>query len=82
MQEYEADRWRIISGKVGNGFSAVACKDKALEMDTTDWDDGAVGYARRNSFTTATTLVPQPPVDSTLTTRDVPPPSSSLHHEA
>ncbi len=34
MQEYEDDRWRIISGKVGNGFSATACKDKAAEIDT------------------------------------------------
>jgi hypothetical protein len=32
MQEYEDDRWRIISGKVGNGFSATACKDKATEL--------------------------------------------------
>jgi len=36
MQEYENDRWRIISGKVGNGFSASACKDKASELT----DDG------------------------------------------
>ncbi|KAK4504542.1 hypothetical protein PRZ48_005458 [Zasmidium cellare] len=32
IQEYETDRWRIISSKVGNGFSATACKDKALEL--------------------------------------------------
>ncbi|EME83480.1 uncharacterized protein MYCFIDRAFT_112048, partial [Pseudocercospora fijiensis CIRAD86] len=32
MQEYDNDRWRIISGKVGNGFSASACKEKALEI--------------------------------------------------
>ncbi|KAK5165686.1 uncharacterized protein LTR77_008608 [Saxophila tyrrhenica] len=34
MQEYEDDRWRIISGKVGSGFSAAACKDKAAEIGT------------------------------------------------
>lgn len=33
MEEYENDRWRIISGKVGNGFSAAACKDKATELE-------------------------------------------------
>ncbi|KAK3676603.1 hypothetical protein LTR78_003377 [Recurvomyces mirabilis] len=33
MQEYEEDRWRIISSKIGNGFSAAACRDKAAEVD-------------------------------------------------
>ncbi|KAF2481395.1 hypothetical protein BDY17DRAFT_301272 [Neohortaea acidophila] len=32
MHEYEADRWRIISAKVGNGFSAAACREKAMEV--------------------------------------------------
>lgn len=32
MQEYENDRWRIISSKVGAGFSPTACKDKAEEL--------------------------------------------------
>ena len=32
MQDYESDRWRIISTKVGNGFSAAACKAKAAEL--------------------------------------------------
>ncbi|KAK4626500.1 hypothetical protein CLAFUW4_04254 [Fulvia fulva] len=36
IQEYDNDRWRIISGKVGNGFSAAACKEKALEMQLED----------------------------------------------
>ena len=35
MTEYEADRWRIIAGKVGNGFTPVACRDKARE-----WEEG------------------------------------------
>ncbi|PPJ56724.1 hypothetical protein CBER1_11179 [Cercospora berteroae] len=39
MQEYEADRWRIISGKVGNGFSATACKEKAMELDAPEMED-------------------------------------------
>jgi hypothetical protein len=34
MEEYDNDKWRIISGKVGNGFSAAACKDKATELET------------------------------------------------
>lgn len=33
MQEYENDRWRIISSKVGSGFTPVACRDKASELD-------------------------------------------------
>lgn len=33
MQEYENDRWRIISSKVGSGFSPAACRDKAAEID-------------------------------------------------
>jgi hypothetical protein len=32
MREYENDRWRIISTKVGSGFSPVACKEKAVEI--------------------------------------------------
>lgn len=32
-EEYENDRWRIISGKVGNGFSAAACRDKIAELN-------------------------------------------------
>lgn len=33
MQEYENDRWRIISSKVGSGFSPAACRDKSSELD-------------------------------------------------
>lgn len=33
IAEYENERWRIISSKVGNGFSAIACHDKALELE-------------------------------------------------
>ncbi len=36
IREYENDRWRIISSKVGNGFSPAACKDKAVELDDVD----------------------------------------------
>ncbi|KAK4543326.1 hypothetical protein LTR36_005685 [Oleoguttula mirabilis] len=36
VEEYDNERWRIISGKVGNGFSAAACKEKAAELDTAD----------------------------------------------
>ncbi|KAE9973505.1 hypothetical protein BLS_003567 [Venturia inaequalis] len=32
MREYETDRWRIISTKVGSGFSPAACKEKAMEI--------------------------------------------------
>lgn len=33
VQEYENDRWRIISSKVGSGFSPAACREKASEID-------------------------------------------------
>ncbi|KAK3633784.1 hypothetical protein LTR22_019968 [Elasticomyces elasticus] len=32
VDEYETDRWRIISDKVGNGFSAAACSKKAVSL--------------------------------------------------
>ncbi|KAI9041212.1 SANT/Myb-like DNA-binding domain-containing protein [Aspergillus affinis] len=33
MQEYENDRWRIIAGKVGNGFTPAACREKATQLE-------------------------------------------------
>lgn len=33
MQEYENDKWRIISAKVGSGFSPAACRDKIAELN-------------------------------------------------
>lgn len=36
MREYEEDRWRIVAGKVGNGFSAAACRDKAGDLEKED----------------------------------------------
>ncbi|KJY00772.1 hypothetical protein TI39_contig313g00009 [Zymoseptoria brevis] len=36
IQEYDNDRWRIISTKVGNGFSAGACREKALDLEVED----------------------------------------------
>ncbi|PLB45657.1 hypothetical protein P170DRAFT_365268 [Aspergillus steynii IBT 23096] len=33
MHEYENDRWRIIAGKVGNGFTPAACREKATQID-------------------------------------------------
>jgi hypothetical protein len=33
LQEYECDRWQVVSAKVGNGFSAAACEDKAAELN-------------------------------------------------
>ena len=36
MQEYENDRWRIISSKVGSGFSPTACKDKAEQLEAVE----------------------------------------------
>ncbi|KAF2469033.1 uncharacterized protein BDR25DRAFT_50675 [Lindgomyces ingoldianus] len=39
MQEYENDRWRIISSKVGSGFSPAACRDKAAELDVVEVEE-------------------------------------------
>ena len=39
MQDYEADRWRIVSTKVGVGFSAAACKAKAAELHPDVYED-------------------------------------------
>lgn len=36
MREYDNDKWRIISTKVGSGFSPAACKDKASELAAID----------------------------------------------
>ena len=33
IHDYDNDRWRIISSKVGNGFSAAACRDKASQLE-------------------------------------------------
>ncbi|KAG9667897.1 hypothetical protein KCU99_g5529, partial [Aureobasidium melanogenum] len=43
MQDYDNDRWRFISSKVGSGFSAAACKAKAEEIEAEDMreDHGA-----------------------------------------
>ncbi|ORY08673.1 hypothetical protein BCR34DRAFT_603429 [Clohesyomyces aquaticus] len=47
MQEYENDRWRIISSKVGSGFSPAACRDKAAELDMPDAEeDDQGGYTQ------------------------------------
>jgi len=39
MQEYENDRWRIIASKVGSGFSPVACRDKAQEIEAIEAEE-------------------------------------------
>lgn len=33
IQEYENDRWRIIAGKVGNGFTPAACRERASQLE-------------------------------------------------
>lgn len=47
MQDYDNDRWRFVSSKVGNGFSAAACKAKAEEMEAEAMvaDDGALSVS-------------------------------------
>ncbi|KAK3623650.1 hypothetical protein LTR22_024307 [Elasticomyces elasticus] len=36
VDEYETDRWRIISNKVGNGFSAKTCREKVVSLAQLD----------------------------------------------
>lgn len=33
IHEYESERWRVVSTKVGHGFSAAACRMKAEELE-------------------------------------------------
>ncbi|KAF2857229.1 hypothetical protein K470DRAFT_223787 [Piedraia hortae CBS 480.64] len=47
IMEYEQDKWRIISGKVGTGFSAVACKDKAEELEAEAMQDQQRGLMQQ-----------------------------------
>ncbi|KAF2737717.1 hypothetical protein EJ04DRAFT_95585 [Polyplosphaeria fusca] len=39
MQEYENDRWRIISSKVGSGFSPAACREKASDIEAIEAEE-------------------------------------------
>ncbi|CAL5870137.1 uncharacterized protein PFLUO_LOCUS4372 [Penicillium psychrofluorescens] len=32
VDEYENDQWRIIAGKVGNGYTPAACREKASQF--------------------------------------------------
>ncbi|KAE8157383.1 hypothetical protein BDV40DRAFT_292741 [Aspergillus tamarii] len=34
IHEYENDRWRIIAGKVGNGFTPAACRERASQLES------------------------------------------------
>jgi hypothetical protein len=43
IREYENDRWRIISTKVGSGFSPAACKEKATEISGESIDNEGSG---------------------------------------
>ncbi|PSN65129.1 hypothetical protein BS50DRAFT_645159, partial [Corynespora cassiicola Philippines] len=55
MQDYENDRWRIISAKVGSGFSPAACRDKAMELE-----EGVVEEEEEQSGYTQAQLGPGP----------------------
>lgn len=47
MRDYENDRWRIISSKVGSGFTPAACREKAAELDTLE----EVGEEEESGYT-------------------------------
>jgi len=61
VQEYDNERWRIISGKVGNGFSAAACREKALDLGVEDNETELYGTS------TATDVLPQSRESMSLT---------------
>ena len=56
MHEYETDRWRIIASKVGQGFSATACREKASELE----EEAEAGGEEEESGYTQTQLAPGP----------------------
>jgi hypothetical protein len=59
MQEYENDRWRIISSKVGSGFSPAACRDKAQEIEAIEAEEEEQsGYTQEQSSYTQAQLAP------------------------
>ncbi|KAL1297567.1 hypothetical protein AAFC00_006134 [Neodothiora populina] len=49
IHDYNNDRWRIISSKVGNGFSATACQAKADELNLDPNDDGRGNLHQRDA---------------------------------
>ena len=61
MNEYDNDRWRVISAKVGNGFSASACKEKAAELES-----GGASYDTTTTHSpmepSSTDVIPHPDV--------------------
>lgn len=60
MQEYETDRWRIIASKVGQGFSATACREKASELKAIEQAGGEEEEEEEESGYTQTQLAPGP----------------------
>lgn len=52
MREYETDRWRIISTKVGSGFSPAACKEKAMEIGdpSSSQHGGSISHQQHSSL--------------------------------
>jgi len=64
MREYENDRWRIISTKVGNGFSPAACKEKAAEVAGESTENEGSG-SRGETTTEDTNFDQNKPLDQT-----------------
>jgi hypothetical protein len=62
MQEYENDRWRIISSKVGSGFSPTACRDKAAELEV-EVEEAEESYTETQ--TAGSSAIPQRPSNDT-----------------
>lgn len=39
LQDYENEKWRIVAGRVGTGFTPVACRERAEQLATAGVDD-------------------------------------------
>jgi hypothetical protein len=67
MREYENDRWRIISTKVGNGFSPAACKEKAVELSGDSIENEGSGSHAESATDDTNTFDHHKPLDQTST---------------
>lgn len=53
MTEYENDRWRIISSKVGSGFPPAACREKAEEIVAIEGAEDEDQEQNRSGYTSS-----------------------------
>jgi hypothetical protein len=64
MREYENDRWRIISTKVGSGFSPAACKERAAELASDSTENEGTGSRGETATEDTNTFDQNKPLES------------------